>query len=212
MKIKKFEFNPLGVNTYVLSAENNECVIIDPSCLFHDEKIELLNYIYDNDLIVKHLLNTHCHFDHIFGNPVVASTFHVAPEAHKEDENLIKTFDDQLKMFGMPASTEKQPMIGNYLNENDVISFGNEKLIVLHVPGHSAGSVVFYHKESETLFVGDVLFHGGIGRTDLPGGNFETLINGIKTKLLTMPNETVVYSGHGISTTIGLEKKNNPYL
>ena len=112
----------------------------------------------------------------------------------------------------MPALSEKQPEIGNYLSENDVITFGEQKLVVLHVPGHSPGSVVFYHEPSESVFVGDVLFHGGIGRTDLQGGNFETLINGIKTKLLTMHNETVVYSGHGPSTTIGLEKKSNPYL
>lgn len=212
MKVKKFQFNPVGVNTYVLSDSTGECVIIDPACYYPDEKELLLNYIHDNDLVIKHLLNTHLHFDHVFGNPFIASQFDVLPEAHKADEPLLLDFENQLKMFGMPSIAEKQPHIGNYLQENDVVTFGNQKLIVLHVPGHSPGSLVFYNQAEEALFVGDVLFNGGIGRTDLPGGNFQTLIDGIQTKLFSLPNETKVYPGHGTTTTIGIEKKFNPFV
>lgn len=212
MKIKTFEFNPLGVNTYVLSDETGECVIIDPSCFYHDEKELLLNYILDNNLIVKHLLYTHLHFDHIFGNNFVVSQFNVQPEANKEDEYLLKNLPEQLKAFGFSQSDEPIPVLGVYLNENDVVTFGYQKLTVLHIPGHSLGSIVFYNKTSDAIFVGDVLFNGSIGRTDLAGGNYEQLIEGIQKKLFSLPGQTVVYPGHGPATTIDHEKKFNPFV
>lgn len=211
MKIKQFEFNPVEENTFVLYDETKECVIIDAGCFNHDEKLELLDFILDNDLVVKHLLNTHLHFDHVFGNVFMEERLGLLTEANAKDEFLLKKMPEQMRLFGfmneLPA-----PKIGKYLNENDTITFGNQELVVLEVPGHSPGSLVFYSAKGECLFVGDVLFRNSIGRTDLEGGNLDQLISGIKSKLFKLPSNTVVYSGHGPSTTIGYEQNNNPYL
>jgi hydroxyacylglutathione hydrolase len=213
MKIKTFEFNPLGVNTYVLSDETNECVVIDATCFYTDEKELLLHYILDNDLVVKELINTHMHFDHIFGVNLLASQFNVKFAAHRGDEFLLDDIQTHLQMFGLGrTNTDYKPVIDRYLEEGDIITFGNQKIVVLHVPGHSPGSVVFYHEKDGVLFSGDVLFHSSIGRTDLDGGNYETLVTGIKNKLFTLPPETKVYPGHGPITTIGQEKKINPFV
>lgn len=212
MKIKIFEFNPVSVNTYVLYDDTKECVIIDPGCYSQDEKKVLLDFILDNDLVVKHLLNTHLHFDHVFGDPFIADRFNVVIEANKGDEFLLEQMPLQLQMFGFDSSNTTIPKIGKYLNENDIIQFGHQSLLVLHIPGHSPGSIVFYNEKENSIFVGDVLFRGSIGRTDLVGGNHELLIKGIKEKLLKLPSDTVVYSGHGPLTTIGQEKRTNFYL
>lgn len=213
MKVKIFEFNPIGENTYVAYDETKECVIIDPGCFFPDEKAHLLNFILDNDLVVNHLLNTHLHFDHVFGNNFIYEQFHLETEANKGDEFLLEQMPKQLQMFGFDGEEVTQiPKIGKYLNENDIVTFGNQKLIVLQVPGHSPGSIVFYNQDAGCVFVGDVLFRGSVGRTDLAGGNQQQLITGIKEKLLTLPAETVVYSGHGPLTTIGEEIRSNFYL
>lgn len=212
MKVKTFEFNSLAVNTYVVSDDSKECVIIDPACYYPDEKEVLLNYIYDNDFRIKHIVNTHLHFDHIFGVNFLTSQFELKFEAHKGDEFLLDDLSRQLEMFGFPTGVDYKPQIGNYLQENDTLTFGNQALKVLHVPGHSPGSVVFYHPQTPCVFVGDVLFNSAIGRTDLPGGNFNQLIDAIKNKLFTLPDDTVVYPGHGPITTIGNEKKHNPFF
>ena len=212
MIVKTFEFNPVSENTYVVYDETKECVIIDPGCFYPDEKNDLLNFITDNDLVVKHVLNTHLHFDHVFGLNFVEDQFHMKTEANKADEFLLENMLTQLQMFGFKNTDEKIPTIGTYLKENDVVTFGNQRLIVLEVPGHSPGSIVFYNQGAGSLFVGDVLFRGSIGRTDLAGGNHGQLIKGIKEKLMTLPGDTIVYSGHGPTTTISFEKQNNPYL
>jgi hydroxyacylglutathione hydrolase len=213
MKIKTFEFNPLGVNTHLLSDETNECVVIDAACFYADEKALLLNYIIDHDYVVKHLINTHLHFDHIFGVNTLASQFGLSLECNKADEFLLDNISDQLKLFGIPsANSDYRPEIGKWLNEGDVISFGNQSLRIYHAPGHSPGSLLFYNEESGSVFTGDVLFRGSIGRTDLAGGNFDELVESIHTKLFVMPNETKVYPGHGPITTIDYEKKNNPFV
>lgn len=212
MNIKIFEFNPISENTYVLFDESKECVIIDPGCFYPDEKAHLLNFILDNDLIVKHLLLTHLHFDHVFGCSFIYEQFKVKPEANMDDEFLLKNLPVQLKMFGLDARGISSPEIGKYLIENDVVTFGNQRLIVLQVPGHSPGSIVFYNQCAGCVFVGDVLFRGSIGRADLEGGNQNLLIEGIREKLFILPTDTVVYPGHGPNTTIGDEIKYNPFF
>jgi len=212
-KIKTFEFNPLGVNTYLLSDETKECVVIDASAFYADERELLLNYIFDHDFVIKHLLNTHLHFDHLFGINMLASQFDLTLECHQADEFLLEDINKQLRMFGLPSTnTNFKPEIGHYLSEGDIITFGNQSLKVIHVPGHSPGSIVFYNEVAGSLISGDLLFHSGIGRTDLPGGDYDELVNSIQTKLFILPDETVVYPGHGPSTTIGFEKKNNPFV
>ena len=212
MKIKTFEFNPLGVNTYVLYDKTGECVVIDASCFFPDERELLLNFILDNNLVVKHLLNTHLHFDHVFGVNFMASQFGLKLQVHPDDVFLLDNLPQQLQMFGFNTNVDYAPEIGNYLKENDMVAFGEQKLKIIHVPGHSPGSIVFYNEKEKFAVVGVVLFNGSIGRTDLPGGNFDQLIEGIRTKLFTLPDDTEIYSGHGPKTTIGQEKKYNPFV
>lgn len=213
MHIKTFEFNPLGVNTYVLSDETKECVVIDAAPFYPDEKELLLNYLLDGDFKVKHLLNTHLHFDHIFGINLLASRFGLKVKCHKDDLFLLDDIARQMQMFGLPGNnTDITPVIGDYLNDGDVVTFGNQSLKVLHTPGHSPGSVVFYHAAGGSAFSGDLLFYTGVGRTDLSGGNYDDLVRSIETKMFTLPDDTVVYPGHGPATTIGFEKKNNPFI
>ncbi|HCO68606.1 MAG TPA: MBL fold hydrolase [Dysgonomonas sp.] len=208
MKIKAFEFNPVAENTYVLYDDTHECVVIDAGCYYPDEKVELLNFILNNELIVKHLLNTHLHFDHILGNAFMKEQFEVEPEAHEADNFLLRTMNIQLKMFGFPRQG-RTPRIKNYLRENDVIEFGNQRLIVLEVPGHSPGSLAFYSGKNECVFTGDALFRGTIGRTDLVRADHGQLLESIRNKLFTLPPETKVYPGHGPATTIKEEMMHN---
>ncbi|MDR2956110.1 MAG: MBL fold metallo-hydrolase [Prevotella sp.] len=212
MKVKIFEFNPIRENTYIAYDKTKECVIIDPGCFFQEERSEFLDFIVDNDLVVKHLLNTHMHFDHIFGNEFIYEQFHLLPEGNKGDEFLLEQMPLQMEMFGFKNDGYKAPKIGKYLKENDIVTFGNQRFIVLEVPGHSPGHIVFYNQEAGCVFAGDVLFRGSIGRTDLAGGNHQQLIDGIKGKLLTLPGDTVIYSGHGPLTTIREEIRSNYYL
>ena len=212
MEVKIFEFNPISENTYIAYDETKECVIIDPGCFFQDEKELLLNFILDNELVVKHLLNTHLHFDHVFGNNFIYEQFKLETRANKGDEFLLEQLPTQLQMFGFTNEDTRIPKVGKYLNENDVVTFGNQRLIVMQIPGHSPGSIVFYNQEAGCVFVGDVLFRGSVGRTDLAGGNHKQLIDGIKEKLMKLPPDTVVYSGHGPLTTIREEARNNFYL
>ena len=211
MHIKTFQFNPFQENTYVLSDDTGEAVIIDCGCLSSNEDERLTLYLTTEKLQVKHVLNTHLHLDHSFGNYMVAHTLGVLPEAHRADEFLIGQLIAQSQAFGIQGVIREQPL-GGYLQEGDVVSFGRTQLAVLHVPGHSPGSICFYCRAENVIFVGDVLFAGSIGRTDLPKGNYAELIAGIQRKLMVLPDETIVYSGHGPATTIGNERVNNPYL
>ena len=211
MKIKRFEFNMFPVNCYVLWDDTKEAVVIDPGCFYEEEKQALKKFILTNELNVKHLLNTHLHLDHIFGNPFMLKEFGLSAEANKADEYWIDEAPKQSRMFGFQLQEEPVPL-GKYLHDGDIITFGHTKLEAIHVPGHSPGSTVYYCKEEKIAFGGDVLFRGSIGRTDLPGGNYNQLITGIREKLFRLPEDTVIYSGHGPSTTIGFEKKQNPYL
>lgn len=211
LKIKQFTFNPIQENTYVVSDATGEAVVIDAGCYFEQEKQALKRYIESEGLTLKLVLNTHLHFDHQFGNRFLFETYGLRPHAHPDDEFLLAKVVAGGSIFGFPVNEDAFP-VGTYLSEGDVLQAGNFSFECIHVPGHCPGHLVFYDRTNKVLFAGDVLFRGSIGRTDLEKGNHQQLIDGITQKLLVLPDETVVYSGHGPSTTIGDEKQFNPYL
>lgn len=210
LKIKSFIFSPIQENTYLLYNEFNHCAIVDPGCYFDAEKEELTQFIKDNSLRVIHLLNTHCHLDHVFGNKYVAKTYSLTPQIHKNEEQVLAFAPTSGLMYDLPFDNYTGQLL--FLKQGDVVSIGKDELVVIEAPGHSPGHICFYNKAQGFLIGGDVLFNRSIGRTDLPGGNYEELIKNIKQKLLVLPNKTIVYSGHGETTTIGEEKVENPYL
>lgn len=211
MTIKKFEFNNFPVNTYLLHDETGEAVLIDCGCMYPEEEAALDRYICENNLKLTRLLCTHLHLDHVMGNSYVYQKYGLKPEAHRGDVEGLPTIEQQALPFGIRLPRPSIP-ITSFLEEGDVIRFGNSTLSVIHVPGHSPGSVVFFNAKNKAAISGDVLFYNSIGRTDLWGGNYEELIDGIKDKLFTLPDETVVYPGHGPETTIENEKRGNPFL
>jgi glyoxylase-like metal-dependent hydrolase (beta-lactamase superfamily II) len=210
MNIKYFTVNGFAVNSYLLFDDSLECVIIDPGFYERREKASLTNFISENKLKPVAVLNTHCHVDHVLGNKFVCEHFQIPLSIHKEDQFLLDRSLQMGKIFGLDA--EPSPPSDTYLNQGDTVRFGNSELEVLHTPGHSPGSVSFYNKQDKFVIAGDVLFAGSIGRTDLPKGNYETLISSILNKLLILPSDTVVFPGHGPSTTIGHEHDTNPFL
>jgi hydroxyacylglutathione hydrolase len=211
MNIHTFIFNPFRENTYIVSDATGEAVIIDAGCLSNSEKQAVKHYIEKNKLNLKHLLNTHLHIDHQFGNRFIHETYHLSPEACKEDEFFIDTMLENARLFGIDLH-EEPPAIGLYIIDNQEIKFGDTTLKALHVPGHSPGSMAFYDEKDAVVFTGDVLFSGTIGATHFEKGDHDLLIRSIWEKLMVLPDETIVYSGHGQPTTIGKEKKFNPYL
>jgi glyoxylase-like metal-dependent hydrolase (beta-lactamase superfamily II) len=193
-------------NTYLLYDETKEAVIIDCGAFTNRENEELSDFIRENELILKHLLNTHLHFDHILGNQFIFETYGLKPEYNKADEPLLQ--QNRRMLF-----IRYEPIFANhFLNDGDEISFGNTTLKALSTPGHSPGSLSFYSEKDGCVFTGDALFHLEIGRTDLWGGNYPELIRSIKNKLLTLPEDTVVYPGHEESSTVGEEKTHNPHF
>lgn len=208
MNIRCFEFNFLPVNTYVIWDETQEAAIIDPGCFYPGETDTLASFISGNGLTVKLLLNTHLHFDHVFGNSFVESTYGVKAFANDLDSPWIKTMSARLAVFGINYEGHVSPILpANVLNEGDTVTFGNTVLHVLHIPGHSPGSLVFWNREQKCVFTGDVIFQGSYGRTDFPDGDHQALMTGIRTKLLTMPDDTILYPGHGPATDIKHEKE-----
>lgn len=211
MTIKKIEFNMLPVNCYVLSDETKEAVIIDAGCYYTDEQQALKNYIESNGLTLKHLICTHLHFDHIFGNPFVLRTFGIKAEANPKDMPWMANIKQRISIFGLSTCDDPVPL-GRELEEGDEVTFGTHTLKALAVPGHSPGSLAFYCEEEKVVFTGDALFAGSIGRADFIDGDESLLIRSVKEKLLTLPDETVVLTGHGEKTTIGNEKRFNIFL
>lgn len=193
----------------MLFDETRECVIIDPGCYEPDEQYELESFITDHKLNVKLLLNTHCHVDHVLGNYFVKEKFKVKLLIHEKDEPVLKAVKVYAPNYGLFKYQDSTP--DGYLNEGDTVQFGNQSLKTLFVPGHAPGHIAFYHEEQQILMGGDVLFYNSIGRTDLPGGNHQVLIRSIHEKLFTLPDAVTVYPGHGPETTIGFEKKTNPF-
>ena len=213
LKVKKFTVNPVQENCYVVSHETKEAVIIDCGCFDEFEWDDIENYIKNNGLKPMHLLNTHLHFDHSLGNHFAYKAFGLKPEASIKDSSTYENMRNQLRMFlGTDELYHEQPAIGRDLKQNDKVEFGKTVFDVIETPGHTPGGICFYCKEEGMLWAGDTLFRGSIGRTDLPGGNYRELVYGIAEKLLTLPEDTQVYCGHGPSTSIGFEKDNNPYL
>jgi glyoxylase-like metal-dependent hydrolase (beta-lactamase superfamily II) len=208
--VKKFVANQLGENSFVLHDETCECIFIDPGFYFEEEHLEIKNYIKSHNLTPVKITNTHCHFDHIMGVEFVRNEYKIPFQAHKDDAFWVNGASAQAQRFGL----EMLPVspIDEFLAEKELVKFGQSQLEIIHVPGHAPGHVVFYSKEDSFLIAGDVLFYGSIGRTDLPGGNYNMLISNIKNKLFALPDDTKVYCGHGPETTIGFEKTTNPFL
>ena len=209
--IKSFEFNYFQENTFLLYDDTREAVLIDCGCCRKEEEKELTDFILENKLTLKHLLCTHLHVDHVFGNGFIYKTYGLKPEANKQDVEKLPSPDEQAKLFGLRQHVENVP-VEKYIVGGEIIKFGTSELQVLTVPGHSPGSVALYNKKNGFAIVGDALFAGSIGRTDLWGGNQEVLVAAIHDKLLSLPDETVIYPGHGPETRVIDEKFNNPYL
>lgn len=213
MEVKIFAVNPLEVNCYVVSDDTKEAVIIDCGCFHPDEWAEIKNYIVKEQLKVVHLLNTHLHFDHIMGVPMVYNDLGLAPEANKNDLSIYNNVGKQISTFiNMNVDHIEMPPLGRELRDGDTIEFGTHSFMVIQTPGHTKGGVCFYCKEENALFTGDTLFQCSIGRTDLEGGCYEDIIQSVKERLLVLPPETKVYPGHGPSSSIEFEMKYNPYL
>jgi len=213
MNNKIFEVNPLGVNCYVVSDETKEAVIIDCGCFHPNEWKDIKDYIENDGLVVKHLLNTHLHFDHIMGIPMAYNDLGLAPEANKNDLYIYNKVEEQVeKVCGIKIAHVEMPALGKELRDGDEVEFGTHKLLVIQTPGHTPGGICLYCKEENVLFTGDTLFRMSVGRTDLDGGSYKELQQSIRERLSILPPETVAYPGHGPSTTIADECKYNPYF
>jgi hydroxyacylglutathione hydrolase len=210
IKVDKFVFNTFQVNMYILRDETGECAIIDAGCYDDREKLEVKSFIEQNQLKPVLNLATHLHIDHVFGNGFIADTFGVHPEFHEAGLPFLTTAREIAGSFGLSMNGTPSP--ARHLLDGEQVTFGASSLEVLYTPGHADGSVCFYDKGNGIVFTGDVLFRDTIGRTDLPTGNFNLLMKSIREKLFTLPDETVVYPGHGPDTTIGYEKQNNPFI
>ncbi|RYG22017.1 MAG: MBL fold metallo-hydrolase [Chitinophagaceae bacterium] len=208
--IKKFTFNPYQENTYVLYDESGACVIIDPGMYTGAEQNQLVAFIKDQNLVPKRLLNTHCHIDHVLGNKFVFDNWSLKPEFHQGELYILQAVVSYAPQMGMHYELSPEPE--TFLPETGTISFGNSTLRLVFAPGHSPAHLCFYAEDENFLIGGDVLFYRSIGRTDLPGGNHQQLIDSIKQTVFQLPNECEVFPGHGPSTTIGFEKMNNPFL
>ena len=211
MELRTFVVNPVQVNCYLLWDETKEAVLIDCGAWFPHEREKIREFIAANGLQLKHHLNTHLHFDHIFGNAFVEETFGVKAEANDADWPWAENIGERVARFGIRYE-EKVPPLGSVLNDGDEIFFGNQRIVAIAVPGHSPGSLAYHIPEHKKLFSGDALFRGSIGRTDFADSNHRQLIMGIREKLLTLPDDTTVYPGHDRETTIRFEKHSNMYI
>jgi len=210
LTVKSFIFSPVQENTYVLYNEQKLCCIIDPGCYFTEERDKLKTGIIETGLRPVLLLNTHCHLDHVFGNQFVYDTWGLPLHLHPKEKPVLDFAPQAGVMWQLPFNNYEGPLV--YLEEGNSIKIGEDELEIRFTPGHSPGSVSFYHEAGGFIIGGDVLFNMSIGRTDLPGGDFDTLVNSIQTQFFTLPDETRVYSGHGPVTTVGFEKQYNSFV
>lgn len=207
----KLTFGPFQENTYVIYDQTLECIVIDPGCTNAAERAELLKTIDDLGLKPVRLINTHCHVDHIPGNPLIAETYNIGLEIHPNEVEVLKNAVNYADIFRIEMSGE-QPPVKAFINEGDEIKFGTTVLKTLLTPGHSPGSISFYNETEGYVVSGDVLFYRSVGRYDLPGASGEVLFKSISTQLMTLPDDVKVYSGHGPETTIGSERRHNPFM
>ena len=210
IKIKQFTFNPVRENTYILFDETNDCVIIDPGMYDSDEQNKFYRFIKDNNLNPVLLLNTHCHYDHVFGNKFVFDNWSLKPQFHKGELIVLQSIPGYVPQMGLKYELSPEPEV--FLPESGSVSFGSSVLELIFAPGHSPAHLCFYSRADNFLIGGDVLFYNSIGRTDLPGGNHSQLINSIRQNLFILPDDCEVFPGHGPATTIGFEKQHNPFL
>lgn len=210
LNVKVFTFSPVQENTYILSDEHGLCAIIDPGCYFDEEKEELSNYIEKTRLKPVLLLNTHCHLDHVFGNKFVHETYGLTLHLHEKEKRMLEMAPASGLMWNLPFDNYNGELI--FVDEQDKLSVGADELEILFTPGHSPGSISFYHRQQNFVVSGDVLFNMSVGRTDLPGGSFEVLAESIRNKLYKLPDSCMIYPGHGDPTSIGFEKKHNPFV
>lgn len=208
--IERFTFNPFSENTYLLYDETKEAIIIDPGNYTRDENEELINFIAENDIKPVRIVNTHAHIDHVLGVFYLKNKYTIPFALHIKDEPVLMAVKSYAPNYGFPTFNE--PEVDQWINEGDTVTFGNSELRIIFVPGHAPGHIALVNDDQKFVIGGDVLFKTSIGRTDLPGGNFETLIDSIRTQLFVLPDDYEVYPGHGGSTTIGFEKKHNPFL
>jgi hydroxyacylglutathione hydrolase len=210
LKIKQLTFNPFQVNNYILYDDTGECAIIDASCYEKQEKKQLADFISENNLRPVAQLLTHCHIDHMLGSRFISKTYNLKPMTHKDSLPFLENSKEYGKIFGFDVDKPIMPEV--FLDDGDVIEFGNLELKVISTPGHAAGSLCFLNEAAKVLFAGDVLFQNSIGRTDLPTGDHDLLIKSILQKLMVLPGDTKVYPGHGPATNIEEERTANPYL
>ena len=211
LKIERFICNPIRENTYVVSDETNECVIVDCGAYFPEERKAVVSYIRSNKLTPKHLIATHGHIDHNFGNNTIFDEFGLKVEAHVDEKPLMESLPEQAEKFCHIELEYEMPAVGRYLSASDVIQFGNHTFTILETPGHSPGGVFYYCKEENVAFSGDTLFQHSVGRTDLQGGSMFLLIQSLRM-ISQLPDQTKILPGHGEATTIGEEETSNPYL
>ena len=210
MTLHHLIFNPYEVNTYIVAAADGQCAIIDPACCSPGEQAALKDFISRKGFRPIWLINTHGHFDHVIGNAFVCHNWQVKTAAYRDDLFLMKNAYRQGEIFGFSVEQPPEPEV--FPDEGETITFGDVSIRILHIPGHSPGSIVFYSPEQKWVIAGDVLFNGSIGRSDLPGGDYDLLIEGIEEKLMSLPPDTMVYPGHGPETSIGQERIHNPFL
>lgn len=208
--IKTFVFNPFQVNTYVIYDDTKEAVIIDAACYEAHEQQKLVDFLESEGLKLVKSITTHCHIDHILGNGFIEDKFGLKPLAHKAGELFLSTAKDYGLTFGLQL--DKAVMPEEFIEDGDIIKFGNTEFEAKHIPGHADGSICLISHTAKAVFTGDVIFDGSIGRTDLPTGNMELLLQGIKEKLYNLPDDYILYCGHGPTTNVGKEKQTNPFV
>ncbi|MDQ3099959.1 MAG: MBL fold metallo-hydrolase [Bacteroidota bacterium] len=209
LHIAKFTFNPFQENTYIVH-NGLEAILIDPGCSDVGEQDEMASFIEENALTPVRLVLTHAHIDHILGNAWVFSKYGLKPELHRADVLILENGPQVAQMYGLEYDPSPEP--GRLIEQGEFIPLGNDQFEVLFVPGHAPGHIALFHKDQRFVIAGDVLFNGSIGRTDLPGGNMQTLMDSIRNELFTLGDDVTVYCGHGPETTIGHEQLTNPFL